>query len=118
MRPPDDTILLTDMVDYARRALTALEGRSREVLDTDTVLVAALERFVEVIGEAASRLSETTRESSPEVPWREIIAMRNRLVHGYFAVDLDILWTVVSDDLPELIDALERLITRGTNSSE
>ena len=118
MRPPDDTILLADMVDYARRALTALEGRSREVLDTDTVLVAALERFVEVIGEAASRLSETTRESSPEVPWREIIAMRNRLVHGYFAVDLDILWTVVNDDLPELIDALERLIRRGTNSSE
>ena len=118
MRPPDDTILLTDMVDYARRALTALEGRSREVLDTDTVLVAALERFVEVIGEAASRLSETTRESSPEVPWREIIAMRNRLVHGHFAVDLDILWTVVNDDLPELIDALERLITSGTNSSE
>jgi len=118
MRPPDDTILLTDMIDYARRALTALEGRSREVLDTDTVLVAALERFVEVIGEAASRLSETTRESSPEVPWREIIAMRNRLVHGYFAVDLDILWTVVNDDLPELIDALDRLITSGTNSSE
>ena len=118
MRPPDDTILITDMLDYARRALTALEGRSREVLDTDTVLVAALERFVEVIGEAASRLSETTRESSPEVPWREIIAMRNRLVHGYFAVDLDILWTVVNDDLPELIDALERLITSGTNSSK
>ena len=118
MRPREDTILLTDMVDYARRALTALEGRSREVLDTDTVLVAASERFVEVIGEAASRLSETTRESSPEVPWREIIAMRNRLVHGYFAVDLDILWTVVNDDLPELIDALERLITSGTNSSE
>jgi uncharacterized protein with HEPN domain len=80
--------------------------------------VGALERFVEVIGEAASRLSENTRETSPNVPWHEIIAMRNRLVHGYFAVDLDILWTVVNDDLPELIEALDRLITSGTDSSE
>ncbi len=118
MRPPDDTILLTDMLDYARRAVIALEGRSREALDTDAVLVGALERFVEVIGEAASRLSENTRETAPEVPWREIIAMRNRLIHGYFAVDLDILWTVVNDDLPELIDTLDRLITSGTDSSE
>jgi uncharacterized protein with HEPN domain len=113
MRPPDDTVLLTDMLDYAPRAVIAIEGRSREVLDTDAVLVGALERFVEVIGVAANRLSENTRESAPEVPWHEIIAMRNRLVHGYFAVDLDILWTVVTDDLPELIDALDRLITSG-----
>jgi uncharacterized protein with HEPN domain len=118
MRPPDDSILLADMLDYARRAVTALDGRSREVLDTDAVLVGALERFVEVIGEAASRLSENTSKTAPEVPWHEIIAMRNRLVHGYFAVDLNILWTVVNDDLPELIDALDRLITSGTNSSE
>ena len=118
MRPPDDTILLADMLDYAQRAVIALEGQSRRVLDTDAVLVGALERFVEVIGEAASRLSENTRESAPEVPWHEIIAMRNRLVHGYFAVDLDILWTVVNDDLPELVDTLDRLITSGTNSSE
>ena len=118
MRPPDDSILLADMLDYARRAVTALDGRSREVLDTDAVLVGALERFVEVIGEAASRLSENTSKTAPEVPWHEIIAMRNRLVHGYFAVDLNILWTVVNDDLPELIDALDRLIKSGTNSSE
>jgi len=110
MRPREDTILLNDMLDYARRAVDAVEGRSREVLDTDAVLVGALERFVEVIGEAASRLSETTREMTPEIPWHEIIAMRNQLVHGYFAVDLDILWTVVRDDLPDLITNLERFV--------
>jgi len=110
MRPREDVILLTDMLDYARRAVFALEGQSREVLDTDVVLVGALERFVEVIGEAASRLSETTLEMAPEIPWHEIIAMRNRLVHGYFAVDLDILWTVAHDDLPELIATLEELV--------
>ena len=117
MRPREDTILLTDMLDYARRAVIALEGQSRETLETDAVLAGALERFVEVIGEAAGRLSETTREMAAEIPWQEIIAMRNRLVHGYFAVDLNILWTVVNDDLPDLIDALERLVTSRTDSS-
>jgi len=118
MRPREDTILLTDMLDYARRAVDALEDRSRENLGADAVLAGALERFVEVVGEAAGRLSETTRHMAPEIPWYEMIAMRNRLVHGYFAVDLDILWTVVTDDLPELIDALERLIASTTGSSE
>jgi uncharacterized protein with HEPN domain len=117
MRPREDTILIRDMLDYARRATTALEGRSRRDLDHDVVLVGALERFIEVIGEAAGRLSEGTRETAPEIPWHEIIAMRNRLVHGYFAVDLDILWTVVHDDLPGLTEALERLVTKGTDSS-
>ena len=117
MRPRNDTVLLTDMLDYARRAASAIGGRSREDLDADPVLVGALERFVEVIGEAANRLSEETRETMPGVPWHEIIAMRNRLVHGYFAVDLDILWTVVHDDLLGLIDDLERLIERGTGLS-
>jgi len=71
-----------------------------------------------VIGEAASRLSESTRKTAPEIPWHEIIAMRNRLVHGYFAVDLDIRWTVVHDDPPELIESLEKLLTSGAGSSE
>ena len=110
MRPREDLILLRDMLDYARRATTAIENRTRFDLDSDVVLVGALERFVEVIGEAAGRLSEGTRKNAPEVPWHEVIAMRNRLVHGYFAVDFDILWTVVDDDLPKLISQLESLI--------
>jgi uncharacterized protein with HEPN domain len=118
MRRRDDTILLKDMLDYARRAATAVEGASREALGTDAVLAGALERFLEVIGEAASRLEESTRESAPDIPWREIIAMRNRLVHGYFAVDPDILWTVVKEDLPALIEALERMVAAETNLSE
>jgi len=116
MRLREDTILLNDMLDYARRAVDAVKGRSREVLDADVVLVGALERFVEVIGEAAHRLSESTRESAPEIPWHEIIAMRNRLVHGYFAVDLDILWSVVSKDLPHLITHLEKFVGDSPNS--
>jgi len=116
MRPRDDTILLRDMLDYARRAVDALAGKSRDSLESDKVLAGALERFVEVIGEAASRLSDETRDANPEVPWHEIISMRNRLVHGYFAVDLDILWTVVHDDLPGLISTLEGLVEDGADS--
>ena len=116
MRPRDDTVLLRDMLDYARRAVEALEGQSHDSLNSDKVLAGALERFVEVIGEAARRLSDDTREATPEVPWHEIIAMRNRLVHGYFAVDLDILWTVVHDDLPGLITTLEDLVKDNSES--
>ena len=116
MRPREDTVLLQDMLDYAQRAIDALAGKSRDSLESDKVLAGALERFVEVIGEAASRLSDATREASPEVPWHEIIAMRNRLVHGYFAVDLDILWTVVHDDLPGLIATLKGLVEGETDS--
>lgn len=59
-------------------------------LDSDQLLAAALERFIEVVGEAANKVSEPTRRSAPQIPWREIIGMRNRLVHGYASVDHDI----------------------------
>lgn len=113
----DDDALLRDMLTYARRASEAATGRSRADLDTDHVLAAALERFAEVIGEAASRLSAETRKSNPRIQWREIIALRNRLVHGYFTVDLDILWNIVQCDLPALIGALEDTIDTADRQS-
>jgi len=107
MRPREDTVLLRDMLDYACRARDAVGSRSRADLTADHILSAALERFVEVIGEAAGRLSDETRDASPQIPWSEIIALRNRLVHGYFAVDHDILWNIIQGDIPELISTLE-----------
>jgi uncharacterized protein with HEPN domain len=109
MRPPEDHVLLLDMLDHARRAVQAVSGRSRADLDSDAVLAAALERFIEVLGEAASKVSEATRSEAPTIPWRGIIGMRNRLVHGYAAVDHDIVWDVVTRDLPALLTELERL---------
>ena len=107
MKRPDDDVLLRDMADYARMAVTAATGKTRQDLDSDPVLAAALERFIEIIGEAASRLSDQTRSRLPGVPWLEIIGMRNRLVHGYAAVDRNILWEVVASDLPALLRLLE-----------
>lgn len=76
-------------------------------MDSDLVLAAALERFIEIIGEAASRVSEAERERHPEIPWRGIIGMRNRLVHGYAAVDHEVIWDVATGDLPGLVTALQ-----------
>jgi uncharacterized protein with HEPN domain len=98
------------MLDHARRATSAVSNRKRQDLETEAILAAALERFVEVIGEAASKVSPSTRETTPQIPWREIIGMRNRLVHGYAAVDHDILWDVAVADLPDLIEHLEDLL--------
>lgn len=112
MRRHEDGVLLRDMLDHARRAVAAVSGRSREDLEQDPVLAAALERFVEVIGEAASRVSDAARDEGAGIPWTQIIGMRNRLVHGYASVDHDIVWNVVTGDLPGLIDELERLLAR------
>jgi len=107
MRQPDDEVLLGDMADHARRAIAACRGRRREDLGMDDVLAAALERFIEVVGEAASKVSPATRDRLAEIQWAEIIGMRNRLVHGYASVDHDVVWAVVTHDLPALIASLE-----------
>lgn len=81
-------------------------GRSRSDLEVDRTLELVLTRLVEIVGEAASRVTLEDRAERPEIPWRGIIGMRNRLIHGYDAVDLDVLWQVVSEDLPPLIARL------------
>jgi uncharacterized protein with HEPN domain len=107
MMPPEDDVLLRDMRDHARKAVAAARNHVRADLDHDDVLAAALERFIEVVGEAATKVSQATRDVLPRVLWPEIIGMRNRLVHGYAAVDHDVVWAVVVDDLPRLIAALD-----------
>ena len=68
----------------------------------------AVVRLVEIIGEAARAVSEPTPIQFPEISWREIVGTRDRLIHGYEEVDLDILWTIVTDDLPVLVSELNR----------
>jgi uncharacterized protein with HEPN domain len=113
MRLPEDTVLLRDMLDHARKAVAAVDGKTRADLAKDAVLAAALERFVEVIGEAASKVSATTRGEVALVPWSEIIGMHNRLVHGYASVDLDVVWAVATKDHPDLVAALEAKLQRS-----
>jgi uncharacterized protein with HEPN domain len=70
----------------------------------------ALTRLVEIIGEAANRVSEKTRQKNPQIPWPQIIGMRNRLIHGYDVVDLDLLWDTITNDLPPLVKSLQGIV--------
>jgi uncharacterized protein with HEPN domain len=75
------------------------------------VLSLALVRLLEIVGEAATRVSEELRARHPQIAWRQIISLRNRLIHGYDAVDLDILWQILHEDVPQLVSDLEKLIS-------
>ena len=98
---PDDRIRLQHMVDAIDAATTFIEGRSRADLDGDRMLVFALVRAVEIVREAAAKVSRSTRSELPDVPWTRIVGMRNRLIHAYFDIDLDILWNTVTLALPD-----------------
>ena len=74
------------------------------------MLVLSLTKDVEIIGEAAYRVSESTRSSVPTIPWADVIGMRHRLIHAYFEVNLDVLWQTVVGDLPELISSIESVL--------
>ncbi len=98
------------MLEYAREAATLVQGKAREDLDENRVLTLALVRLLEIIGEAAWRVPDEVRSASPAVPWGEIIGLRNRLIHGYDSVDLDILWQILQHDVPSLISELDRIV--------
>ena len=98
--PPEDKARIGDMIEAAETACSFISGRSRGNLDTDQMLVFALVRAIEIVGEAASRVSAATRQAFPHIPWGLIIAMRNRLVHGYSSIDLEIVWKTATDEIP------------------
>jgi uncharacterized protein with HEPN domain len=88
------------------------DGRSRTELSDDAMLAMALTRALEILGEAASRLSDQARLRFADIPCAKMIAMRNRLIHAYFDVDLDIVWTTVTEDLPPLLPVLESALAQ------
>jgi uncharacterized protein with HEPN domain len=107
----NDRIRLQHMLDAAKTALASVQGKGRKNFGQDAVQTLGLVKCVEIIGEAAARVGQTTRNEHPEIPWTQIVAMRNRLVHVYFDVDLDQVWKTLTDDLPPLIAALEAVVT-------
>ncbi|WP_243338352.1 HepT-like ribonuclease domain-containing protein [Anaeromyxobacter soli] len=107
---PDDVIRLRHMLDAAREAMSFAAGRSRGDLERDRMLVLAIVKDVEIIGEAAARVSPAMQASHPEIPWAQIIATRNRLIHAYFDVDLQVVWDTVTDDVPQLVRLLEPFV--------
>jgi uncharacterized protein with HEPN domain len=88
-------------------------GKQRSDLDRDRMLNLALVRLLEIVGEAAARVSQPGREGLPNIPWPAIVGLRNRLIHGYDEVDFDILWDIIQVDLPPLIAELQSALRQG-----
>ena len=101
---------LRDMLAYAKEALAMAAGRSRDDLGRERSFELSLTRLIEMIGEAASRVDSDSQSRLPDIPWSEIVSARNRLIHGYDSVDLDILWSIIQNDLPKLADSLEKAL--------
>jgi uncharacterized protein with HEPN domain len=105
-----DEAYLLDILIAARKALTFTQGVTREHFERDEILQNAVIRLLEIIGEAARSLSDDTKSAYPDIPWRSMVGMRNRLIHHYFRVDLPTVWDTVQNNLPELISLIEPLV--------
>ena len=99
------------MLEATDAVASFVAGRRRADLDEDRMLSFALVRAIEIIGEAATKLSIATRQAAPDLPWRDIVAMRNRLIHAYFDIDPDILWKTAVEEVPALRSALSALLS-------
>jgi uncharacterized protein with HEPN domain len=98
------------MLDHAMEAVDLISGKDRTELQHNRVLELALIRLVEIVGEASAKVSSETQAKYTSIPWPQVIGMRNRLIHGYDSVDLDILWDTIEIDLPPLIAELEKIL--------
>ena len=102
-----DKVRVRHILDASKEAVEFAKGRSRAELDSDRKLNLSLVRLLEVIGEAARGISDEFRTQHPELPWKKMVGMRDRLIHGYYDVDLDVVWETVTEDLPGLVAKLE-----------
>ena len=106
----DDEIRLRHMLDAAREAIAFVEGQSRKSLDTNRMLLLSLVKAIEIVGEAATKMTSETQNKYPDIPWADVIGMRHRLIHAYFDINMDIVWQTVTHDLPPLVNKLERIL--------
>jgi uncharacterized protein with HEPN domain len=119
MQPEDrDLAYLWDKREFARDAASIAEGLTADRLKTSRHDQLALAKAVELIGEAASRVSKEFRDDHPEVPWSAIIGMRNRLVHDYRRIDFARVWGIMHRDIPPLLATLETLIPPVSDQEE
>jgi uncharacterized protein with HEPN domain len=101
------------MLDAGREALSFVKGRKRQDLATNRMLALSLVKEIEIVGEAASKVSPEIRELATEIPWTQIVGMRHRLIHAYFEIDIAVVWSTVESDLPPLVERLERLLAEN-----
>lgn len=105
-----DYIRLQHMLDASQAAVSHLLGKSRDDLDCNRLLLNGIVRELEILGEAASQVTQTVREQFSSLPWREMIGLRNRLIHAYFDVNNQTIWLVVKESLPPVISQIEQIL--------
>ena len=108
---------LDDMLEFAEKALAYTAGFDQGRFVRDSLVYDATLRNLELIGEAATHIPESVRAANPAVPWRLMVATRNRLIHGYLGIDDDTVWSIVQDDLPALLTQLRDLRARSVSPS-
>jgi uncharacterized protein with HEPN domain len=109
MSPKNDYVYIGHMIDNANKAISFIAELNRADFDQDEQLRLAVTHLLQIVGEAARRVSIEFREAHPEIPWKAIVGMRSKVVHDYFSVDDDVIWDTIKNDLPALVQALERL---------
>jgi uncharacterized protein with HEPN domain len=109
--PYKDIVRLRHISDASEKIVAFTTGTSRVSLTTDEKLALAVVRLIEIIGEAASKVGDETKAMHQSIPWREMIGMRNRLIHAYEAVDLDIVWKIITEDIPVLQEKIAEILT-------
>ncbi|WP_420266125.1 DUF86 domain-containing protein [Candidatus Magnetominusculus dajiuhuensis] len=107
----EDKIRMRHMLDAAKEAISFTQGKTRRSLDKNRMLTLSLVKDIEIIGEAATSISKDCREKYPNIPWKSIVNMRNRLIHAYFDINLDVVWQTVAVDVPSLIVEFEKILT-------
>jgi uncharacterized protein with HEPN domain len=110
----EDRVRLLHMIEAAEAVTQFMAGRSRDDLDRDQMLLFAVVRAIEILGEAANKISPETQSAAPQVPWRAIVAMRNRLIHVYFDTDTAIVWKTATEEIPALVPRLRALLSTTT----
>lgn len=106
----DDLVYAGHMLDMARKALDLVRGKNRPDYNSDEALRFALAHIIQVIGEAARRVSKQFCGAHPQIPWKAIVGMRHKVVHDYMNVDEDVVWDTVVKELPPLVAALEKIV--------
>lgn len=109
----EDLVRLQHMVEAAQSAIDFMAGRDCGDLSQDRMLLFAVTRAIEIVGEAASKISDETRREHGGIPWKAIIGMRNRLVHAYFDINVDVVWQTVTVEIPHILPELLALATTG-----
>jgi uncharacterized protein with HEPN domain len=100
---------INDMIGFAENVMTYCDGLDLETFEKSGLNYDATLRNLELIGEAATHIPIQIRELDTDIPWRQLIATRNRLIHGYLGIDNDILWSIIKDDIPSLIIELKKI---------